>query len=93
VPRSRFDELAALAEENDGLVTAEQARAEGAIKALFKTRSLAVYGVDAHLLDVEVDMHKSSTVHHFITVGLPDTAVREHIVPAAMAGAGSPWRN
>jgi predicted transcriptional regulator of viral defense system len=29
VPRSRFDELAALAEENDGLVTAEQARAEG----------------------------------------------------------------
>jgi predicted transcriptional regulator of viral defense system len=29
VPRSRFDELAALAEENDGLVTAEQARASG----------------------------------------------------------------
>lgn len=29
MPRSRFDELAALAEENDGLVTAEQARAEG----------------------------------------------------------------
>lgn len=29
MPRSRLDELAALAEENDGLVTAEQARAEG----------------------------------------------------------------
>jgi predicted transcriptional regulator of viral defense system len=29
MPRSRFDELAVLAEENDGLVTAEQARAEG----------------------------------------------------------------
>ena len=29
MPRSRFDELVALAEENDGLVTAEQARAEG----------------------------------------------------------------
>lgn len=29
MPRSRYDELAALAEENDGLVTAEQARAEG----------------------------------------------------------------
>ncbi len=29
MPRSRFNELAALAEENDGLVTAEQARAEG----------------------------------------------------------------
>jgi len=29
VPRSRFDELAAIAEENDGLVTAEQARLAG----------------------------------------------------------------
>jgi|SRR5215472_9686274 len=29
MPRSRFDELAALAEDNDGLVTAAQARAEG----------------------------------------------------------------
>ena len=25
--------------------------------ALFKTRSAAVYGVDAHLIDVEVDLH------------------------------------
>ena len=29
MPRSRFDELVSLAEDNDGLVTAEQARAEG----------------------------------------------------------------
>jgi len=29
MPRSRFDELIALAEENDGLVTAEQARSAG----------------------------------------------------------------
>ena len=29
MPRSRFDELAALAEENDGLVTADQARQAG----------------------------------------------------------------
>ena len=29
MPRSRFDELAAVAEENDGLVTAEQARLAG----------------------------------------------------------------
>jgi predicted transcriptional regulator of viral defense system len=29
MPRSRFDELVALAEENDGLVTAEQARSAG----------------------------------------------------------------
>jgi predicted transcriptional regulator of viral defense system len=29
MPRSRFDELVALAEDNDGLVTADRARAEG----------------------------------------------------------------
>ena len=29
MPRSRFDELVALAEDNDGLITAEQARTEG----------------------------------------------------------------
>ena len=29
MPRSRFDELVVLAEDNDGLVTADQARAEG----------------------------------------------------------------
>ncbi len=29
MPRSRFDELVALADDNDGLVTADQARAEG----------------------------------------------------------------
>jgi predicted transcriptional regulator of viral defense system len=29
MPRSRFDELVALGEDNDGLVTADQARAEG----------------------------------------------------------------
>ena len=27
--------------------------------ALFKTRSAAVYGIDAHLIDVEVDMYAS----------------------------------
>src|SRR5438874_9671455 len=45
--------------------------------ALFKTRSAAVYGIDAHLIDVEVDMYKSSTARDFITVGMPDVAVRE----------------
>ena len=45
--------------------------------ALFKTRSAAVYGIDAHLIDVEVDMYKSGTARDFITVGMPDTAVRE----------------
>src|SRR5262249_53027281 len=44
--------------------------------ALFKTRSAAVYGIDAHLIDVEVDMYAGSA-KDFITVGLPDVAVRE----------------
>jgi hypothetical protein len=45
--------------------------------ALFKTRSAAVYCLDAHLIDVEVDMYKSGTARDSITVGMPDTAVRE----------------
>ena len=44
--------------------------------ALFRTRSAAVYGIDAHLIDVEVDMYPSAN-RDFITVGMPDTAVRE----------------
>ncbi|MBI1786375.1 MAG: ATP-binding protein, partial [Acidobacteria bacterium] len=45
--------------------------------ALFKARSAAVYGIDAHLIDVEVDMYPSGTARDFHTVGMPDTAVRE----------------
>ncbi|HUQ92474.1 MAG TPA: YifB family Mg chelatase-like AAA ATPase [Bryobacteraceae bacterium] len=45
--------------------------------ALFRTRSAAVYGIDAHLIDVEVDLYKSGGTRDFITVGMPDTAVRE----------------
>src|SRR5437899_3751883 len=44
--------------------------------ALFRTRSAAVYGIDAHLIDVEVDMYPGAN-RDFITVGMPDTAVRE----------------
>src|SRR5262252_1074054 len=44
--------------------------------ALFSTRSAAVYGIDAHLIDVEVDLYPSAN-RDFITVGMPDTAVRE----------------
>ena len=45
---------------------------------LFKSRSAAVYGIDANIIDVEVDfsgvvLEKSE----FSTVGLPDAAVRE----------------
>jgi magnesium chelatase family protein len=45
---------------------------------LFKTLSAAVYGVDANVVEVEVDVSGiKQTEDHFVTVGLPDAAVRE----------------
>jgi magnesium chelatase family protein len=45
---------------------------------LFKALSAAVYGIDAHIIDVEVDLSGIKTAEdHFHTVGLPDAAVRE----------------
>jgi len=46
---------------------------------LFKTRSAAVYGIDAHIIDVEVDFSGIAQPNGetFATVGLPDAAVRE----------------
>jgi len=43
---------------------------------LFRTQSAAVFGIDAQLIDVEVDMYQGSA-RDFITVGMPDTAVKE----------------
>ena len=44
----------------------------------FKAFSAAVYGVDAHIIDVEVDYSGIRTLEdRFHTVGLPDAAVRE----------------
>jgi magnesium chelatase family protein len=45
---------------------------------LFKTLSAAVYGVDANVVEVEVDVSGiKCNEDHFVTVGLPDAAVRE----------------
>src|ERR1700691_2669340 len=45
---------------------------------LFKALSAAVYGIDAHIIDVEVDYSGVRTKDDcFHTVGLPDAAVRE----------------
>jgi magnesium chelatase family protein len=46
---------------------------------LFKTRSASVYGIEAHLVDVEVNITAGDGGNHgeFYIVGLPDTAVRE----------------
>jgi magnesium chelatase family protein len=58
---------------------------------LFKALSAAVYGIDANLIDVEVDY--SGVVSEkdvFLTVGLPDSAVREsrERVRAAIKNSG-----
>jgi magnesium chelatase family protein len=58
---------------------------------LFRTLSAAVYGIDASLIDVEVDV---GTVvvpkENFMTVGLPDTAVKEsrERIKAALKNCG-----
>src|SRR6266403_313731 len=48
---------------------------------LFRTQSAAVYGIDANLVDVEVDLtpirNETDTPASVIIVGLPDLAVRE----------------
>jgi magnesium chelatase family protein len=58
--------------------------------ALFRTRSATVYGIDAHLIDVEVDMWGSGTTRDFVTVGMPDLAVKEsrERIKSAMANSG-----
>jgi len=44
---------------------------------LFKTLSATVCGIDAHRVDVEVDLFRSGMARDFMLVGMPDTAVRE----------------
>src|SRR5260221_11730104 len=48
---------------------------------LFRTQSAAVYGIDANLVDVEVDLtpvrNETDTPASVTIVGLPDLAVRE----------------
>ena len=63
--------------------------------ALFKTRSAAVYGIDAHLIDVEVDMHKSGAASDSVTVGMPDVAVREsrERIKSALMNSGFGYPN
>jgi len=62
--------------------------------ALFRTRSAAVYGIDAHLIDVEVDLYNGSA-RDFVTVGMPDTAVREsrERIKSAMLNSGFGYPN
>src|SRR3954470_22281550 len=63
--------------------------------SLFKTKSAAVYGIDAHLIDVEVDMFAGNP-RDSVMVGMPDVAVREsceRIKSVLMnPGCGSPQK-
>jgi magnesium chelatase family protein len=63
--------------------------------ALFRTRSAAVFGIEAHLIDVEVDMYPGGSARDFITVGMPDTAVREsrERIKSAMLNSGFGYPN
>ncbi|HET9366214.1 MAG TPA: YifB family Mg chelatase-like AAA ATPase [Candidatus Angelobacter sp.] len=58
---------------------------------LFKTQSAAVYGIDANIIEVEVDVSPSrDPKENFLTVGLPDTAVKEsrQRITAALRNCG-----
>ena len=63
--------------------------------ALFRTRSAAVFGIEAHMIDVEVDMYPGGTARDFITVGMPDTAVREsrERIKSALLNSGFGYPN
>ena len=63
--------------------------------ALFRVRSAAIFGIDAHLIDVEVDMYPSGTARDFVTVGMPDTAVREsrERIKSALINSGFGYPN
>src|SRR5207253_9352324 len=64
---------------------------------LFKTRSASVYGIEAHLVDVEVNITPTSGPNgEFFIVGLPDLAVRESrsrvIAAIRNSGFSSPYQ-
>lgn len=63
--------------------------------SLFKTRSAAIYGIDARLIDVEVDMYSSGSPRDSRMVGMPDVAVREsrERIKSAMINSGFGYPN
>ncbi len=63
--------------------------------ALFKTQSAAVYGIDAHRIDVEVDMYSYGSPRDSRMVGMPDVAVREsrERIKSALINSGFGYPN
>ncbi len=54
-----------------------------------------MYGIDAHPVDVEVDLFRSGMARDFMLVGMPDTAVREsrERIKSAMMNSGFGYPN
>ena len=63
--------------------------------SLFKTQSAAIYGIDARLIDIEVDMYASGSARDSRMVGMPDVAVREsrERIKSAMINSGFGYPN
>ncbi len=63
--------------------------------ALFHIQSAAVFGIEAHLIDVEVDMYPGGNARDFVTVGMPDTSVREsrERIKSALLNSGFGYPN
>jgi magnesium chelatase family protein len=62
---------------------------------LFKTQSAAIFGIDAKVIDVEVDMYQSASARDSRMVGMPDVAVREsrERIKSAMINSGFGYPN
>jgi len=58
--------------------------------SLFRTRSAALYGIEALPIDIEVDLAPCAANANFLVVGMPDTAVREsrERIKSALANSG-----
>jgi len=63
--------------------------------ALFHTCSAAVYGIEAHIIDVEIDMYTGGTARDIVMVGMPDIAVREsrERIKSALINSGFGYPN
>lgn len=63
--------------------------------ALYRTRSAAIFGIDAHPIDIEVDMYPGGSPRDFVMVGMPDTAVREsrERIKSALLNSGFGYPN
>jgi len=62
---------------------------------LFRTRSAAIFGIEARPIDIEVDLYPGGSSRDFRMVGMPDTAVKEsrERIKSALANSGFGYPN